>query len=163
MGCAGFPARPGDQEHPAVIALVRVRGPRSDELAHRPARQQLDTRSFQRLDDIGRDPDVRNDDVAGAGLGGGKAGGGLARVTAGGSTRESFGAASVTVMPASIESPIGWCESADSPDGRSIETIGMPDAFTSATTVSMRPDSGAFRPVPKIESTMSVQSPISEK
>ena len=56
----------------------------------------------------------------------------------GGSTSGSFGAASVTVMPASIESPIGSAESADSPDGRSIATTGMPDALTSATTVSMQ-------------------------
>ena len=63
-----------------------------------------------------------------------------ARVSAGGRTSESFGAASATVIPASIESPIGSGESADRPDGRSIETIGIPEPFTSATTVSMSPD-----------------------
>ena len=44
-----------------------------------------------------------------------------ARVSAGGSTSGSFGAASVTVSPASIDSPIGSAESADRPDGRSID------------------------------------------
>ena len=39
------------------------------------------------------------------------------RVSAGGRTRGSFGAAIVTVTLASIESPIGSCESADNPDG----------------------------------------------
>ena len=58
---------------------------------------------------------------------------------------------------------MGSCESADSPDGKSTATTGMPEALTSATTVSSRPDNGAFSPVPKIASTISVQWPISEK
>ena len=86
-----------------------------------------------------------------------------ARVSAGGRTSGSFGAASVTVIAASIESPIGSAESADNPDGRSIATTGMPEALTSAATLSIRPESGAFKPVPKIASTMSVQSVTSEK
>ncbi len=86
-----------------------------------------------------------------------------ARVSAGGSTSGSFGAASVTVRPASIDGPIGSGESADRPDGRSIATIGMPDALTSVMTDSMKPDTGAFNPVPKIASTISVQSLTSEK
>ena len=47
-----------------------------------------------------------------------------ARISPGGSTSGSFGAAMVTVRPASIESPIGSGESADRPDGRSIDTTG---------------------------------------
>src|SRR5580765_3342399 len=86
-----------------------------------------------------------------------------ARISAGGRTSGSFGAAIVTVKPASIDGPIGSGESADRPDGRSIATIGMPDALTSATTDSMRPDSGALSPVPKIASTINVQSLTSEK
>ncbi len=42
-------------------------------------------------------------------------------------------------------------------------TTGMAAPLTSATTVSIRPDSGAFSPVPKIASMMSVQSLISVK
>ena len=42
-------------------------------------------------------------------------------------------------------------------------TTGMPDAFTSAITDSIRPETGAFSPVPKIASTISVQSLTSEK
>ena len=45
----------------------------------------------------------------------------------GGSTSGSFGAASVTVIDASMQSPIRCGVSADSPLGRSIETIGMSD------------------------------------
>src|SRR5471032_1238691 len=84
-------------------------------------------------------------------------------VSAGGSTSGIFGAASVTVRPASIDGPIGSGESADSPDGRSIATTGMPDALTSAMTDSMRPETGALSPVPKMASTISVQSLTSEK
>src|SRR5476649_566880 len=86
-----------------------------------------------------------------------------ARVSAGGSTSGIFGAASVTVRPASIDGPIGSAESADRPDGRSIATTGIPEAFTSVTTDSMNPEIGALRPVPKMASTISVQSLTSEK
>ena len=49
-----------------------------------------------------------------------------ARVSAGGSTRQSFGAASVTVSAASMDGPIGSGESAESPDGRfGLVAIGM--------------------------------------
>ena len=81
-----------------------------------------------------------------------------ARVSAGGRTSGSFGAASVTVVPASIEAPIGSDVSADRPDGRSIDTTGMPEALTSAMTLSIRPCTGALSPVPKIASTIRVQS-----
>ena len=74
----------------------------------------------------------------------------------GGRTSGSFGAASVTVIDASMQSPIRCGVSADSPLGRSIDTIGMADALTSATTVSIMPPSAAFSPVPKIASTISV-------
>ena len=84
-------------------------------------------------------------------------------VSPGGSTSGSFGAASVTVSVASIEGPIGLGESADNPDGRSMATTGMPDALTSAMTDSISPLTGDVSPVPKIASTMSVQSLTSEK
>ena len=86
-----------------------------------------------------------------------------ARSSPGGSTSGSFGAASVMVRPASIDGPIGSTESAERPDGRSMATTGIADAFTSAITDSMRPDTGAFSPVPKIASTIRVQSLTSEK
>ena len=47
-----------------------------------------------------------------------------ARVSPGGSTSGSLGAPSVTVVSASIDSPIGSASSAERPDGRSIETTG---------------------------------------
>ena len=53
-----------------------------------------------------------------------------------------FGAASVTVIDASIASPSSSCESADTPVGRSMATTGTPRPFTSATTVSSKPVSG---------------------
>ncbi len=83
--------------------------------------------------------------------------------SAGGSTSASFGAPSVIVRPASIDGPIGSGESDDRPDGRSIATTGMPDALTSVTTDSMKPEMGALSPVPKMASTISVQSVTSEK
>ena len=49
------------------------------------------------------------------------------------------------------------------PDGMSIATTGMPEEFTSAITDSIKPDTGAFSPVPKMASTISVQSLSSEK
>ena len=80
-----------------------------------------------------------------------------ASALAGGSTSGSFGAPSVTVIDASMQSPIRSGVSADSPLGRSIDTIGMSDALMSATTVSSIPASGATSsPVPKIASTISV-------
>ena len=81
----------------------------------------------------------------------------------GGSTSGSFGAASVTVIDASMQSPTRCGVSADRPLGRSIETIGMSEALTSATTVSIMPPSADFRPVPKMASTISVHWEISEK
>ena len=87
-----------------------------------------------------------------------------ARVSAGGSTSGSFGAASVTVSPASIESPIGSGESADSPDGRSIATTGMPErVHVGDDRLDAGPRAARSDPVPKIASTMSVQSLTSEK
>ena len=81
----------------------------------------------------------------------------------GGSMSGSFGVASVTVIDASMQSPMTCGVSADRPLGRSIETIGIDEAFTSATMVSIIPPSADFRPVPKIASTMSVHCEISEK
>jgi hypothetical protein len=84
-------------------------------------------------------------------------------ISAGGSTSGNFGAASVTVRPAWIDGPMASAESADRPDGMSIDTTGMPDALTSATTDSIKPETGVCSPVPKIASTISVQSLTSEK
>ena len=86
-----------------------------------------------------------------------------ARVSPGGRTSGSLGAPSVTVVSASIESPIGSTASAERPEGTSIDTTVIPAALTSAMTDSMRPDTGALRPVPKIASTMIEQSRTSEK
>ena len=83
--------------------------------------------------------------------------------SAGGSTKGSFGAASVTVIAARRHSPIGSAESADSPLGRSIATTGRPDALMSAATVSIIPASGDLRPVPKMASTRRSHCEISEK
>ena len=138
--------RAGDDQHAAVVALVavgRARGVTSSRIAL--ARQQLDARAVERLDDRGRDADVGDDDVAGARLGRRQDERQLRR-------RERDRHARLDRVA------IGSCESADRPDGRSIETTGMPEALTSATTVSISPESGAFRPVPKIASTISVQS-----
>ena len=83
--------------------------------------------------------------------------------SAGGSTSGSFGTASVTVSVASMCGPVGSALSADSPDGRSIDTTGRSAALMSATTVSKSPASGVFSPVPKSASTSRSQPRISEK
>ena len=80
----------------------------------------------------------------------------------GGSTSDSFGAASVTVIAADRHWPSRCGVSAERPLGRSTDTIGMPITLTSATTVSSRPASGALSPVPTIASTMSEQRCTSE-
>ena len=65
MRGAGLPARAGDDCHPSEIALVRVRGARFHERTHLLGRQQLDVRSFEVIDDLRRNPDISDDDVAG--------------------------------------------------------------------------------------------------
>ncbi len=66
-----------------------------------------------------------------------------------------LGAPSVTVIDASIAGPSTTCVSADTPVGRSIETMGTPSAFRSATTVSRKPFNRPCNPVPRIASTTS--------
>ena len=83
--------------------------------------------------------------------------------SAGGSTNGNFGAASVTVVPAWMDSPIVSGESADRPDGKSIDTTGIPDALTSAMTLPIRPCTGALSPVPKIASIIRLQSRTSDR
>ncbi len=80
--------------------------------------------------------------------------------SAGGSTSGSFGAPSVTVSAARIAGPIGSGRSAERPLGRSIDTTGLPDAFTSSTTVASRPASGVESPVPNSASTIRSDSRI---
>ena len=63
---ARLAARAGDDEHAAVVALVTVGHARRDELAHAAARQQRDARPLEALDDVRRNADVGDDDVAGA-------------------------------------------------------------------------------------------------
>ncbi len=81
----------------------------------------------------------------------------------GGNTSGALGTPSVTVSVASMCGPGGSALSAESPDGRSIETTGRSAALMSATTVSKSPDSGVFSPVPKSASTSRSQPRISEK
>ena len=68
-----------------------------------------------------------------------------ARASPGGSTSGSFGAASVTVMCARMESPMGSAWSADSPLGRSTAVTGMPEELMSAATVSSMPGQRLFQ------------------
>ena len=85
------------------------------ELAHPLAREQLEVRPLDVVDHRHRNADVGDHEVA-------------ACESAGGSTSGIFGAASVTVIDASIASPSTSCESADTPVGRSIATTGTPEA-----------------------------------
>ena len=62
-----------------------------------------------------------------------------------------------------MASPMSSWVSADNPLGRSTETIGMPDPLRSATTIWNMPPRGFVKPVPKIASTITSQSEISEK
>ena len=91
MRRAGLAARSGDDQHAAVVALVAVRRPRRDQLAHRAARQQLDAaaRRPTRCTSAGMPMSAMTMSPA--------------RVSPGGRTSGSFGAPSVTVRPASID------------------------------------------------------------
>ena len=107
----GLPHRAGDDDHAAEVALVRVGGARRNQRAQLLARQQLDPRPVELIDHAGGMPMsaiTTSPDIC----------------SAGGSTSGSFGAPSVTVTVASTQSPISSRVSADSPDGRSIDTIG---------------------------------------
>ena len=64
-GGAGLAARPGDDEHAAEIAFVRIRLPRADEHTHLIARHELHARTIQRLDDFGGNADVGHHHLAG--------------------------------------------------------------------------------------------------
>ncbi len=77
-----------------------------------------------------------------------------ARSRAGGSTSGTLGAPSVTVSAAWMAGPITSWVSAETPLGRSIAITGTGELLTSSTIVSIRPDSGDFRPVPNRASTM---------
>ena len=130
--------------------MSAARGVTSSRIA--AARQQLDARPVELVDDLGGNADVGDDDVAGARLG-------RAAAPAAASAPPS-----VTVMPASIESPIGSCESADRPDGRSIATTGMPERVdVGDDRLEQAATAARSGPVPKIASTISVQSLTSEK
>ena len=72
MRGARLSARAGDDCHPSEIALVRVRRAGLHERTHLLGRQQLDVRSFEVIDDLRRDPDISDDDVAGMRLAGGQ-------------------------------------------------------------------------------------------
>ena len=148
---ARLPPRSRHERDAAEVPLVRVGGTRLDELTHLLGRQQLDVRAVEPVDAPRAGSRCRQSPRR------------PACASPGGSTSGSFGAASVTVIEASMQSPSRCGVSADRPLGRSIETIGMPDALTSATTVSIIPPSGDFRPVPKMASTISVHCEISEK
>ena len=148
---AGLAARAGHHGHAAVVALVRVGRPRLHEQAHLLRRQQLDRAALRRPSitvvaecRCRRSPRRRRGPRPAA------------------APASSFGAASVTVIDAETHWPTRCGVSAESPLGRSTDTIGMSITLTSATTVSSSPASGAPRPVPTIASTMSEQRCTSE-
>ena len=60
----GPPARARDDEDAAVIAFVAVGRTRRDQLAHRGAREQIHAGAVHRVEHLGGDPDVGDDDVA---------------------------------------------------------------------------------------------------
>ena len=127
MRRAGLAARAGDDQHAAVVALVAVRRPRRDQLAHR--RRASAARRAGRRAARCTSPGMPMSAITMS----------PARVSAGRQHQRQLrrgqrhGQARLD-----RRSPIGSGESADSPDGRSIDTTGMPDALTSATTVSMQ-------------------------
>ena len=84
---AGLAARAGDDEHAPVVALMRIRLSRLQDLSHPLARQQVETRAREVVDHFRWDSDVGHDDIARERLARGQHSG-------------SFGAASVTVIAA---------------------------------------------------------------
>ncbi len=103
MRGAGLAERAGDDEDAAVVALVRVCIARRRAVCRIAARVNSSTRgpSTVSMTSVGMPISAMTMSPA--------------RVSAGGSTSASFGAPSVIVVSASIESPIGSCESADRP------------------------------------------------
>ena len=148
---AGLSARAGDDQHVAVVALVAVRRPRRDQLAHRRSRQQLDARAVERLDDAGGNADVGDHDVAGPVLGRRQHERQLRRAERDGQRRLDRRRRSARshrpTAPTAGRSPRPECPT------RSRRRPPSPCS----------PVSGAFRPVPKIASTISVQLLTSEK
>ena len=61
--------RSGDDQHAAEVSFVRVGRARGSQLAHALARQQLEIRTIELVDDRGRDADVGDHEVAGVGVG----------------------------------------------------------------------------------------------
>ena len=129
MRGAGLAARAGDDQHAAVVALVRVRRARLDQRAHVLARQQLEPRPVELIDDVRRNADVGDHDVA-------RRPARPAAAPAAASARPS-----VTVMSASNDRRSGRV-SADRPDGKiDRHDRDAGEALMSATTVSSRPAS----------------------
>ena len=69
MRRAGPAARSGDDQDAAEIALVRVGGARRHDLAHPLARQQLEMRPFELVEERQRNADVGNHEIAGVRIG----------------------------------------------------------------------------------------------
>ena len=149
---AGLSARAGDDQHAAVVALVAVGRSAARSARASTPRVSSSTRGpSSDVDDVARNADVGDDDVAGADFGGRQHQRQLRRRRASPSCRPRSSRRSARASRPTA------------PTADRSATTGMPEPLTSATTVSISPDSGAFSPVPKIASTISVQSLISEK
>ena len=151
MRGAGLAARSGDDEDVAVVALVAVRRSRREVLAR--GRRASAARSAGRRANRSPRPECRC-----------RRSRCRRRASRPAAARAAASArrASPSSRPRSTRRSARRSRPTGRTAGRST-TTGMPDALTSAITLSIRPLSGAFRPVPKIASTMSVQSRTSEK
>ena len=69
---SGLPARAGDDQHAAVVALVRIGGPRLDERAHAVSGEPFHPRAGDGLDHRTWDADFGDDQMACQRLSGGK-------------------------------------------------------------------------------------------
>ena len=146
---AGLAARAGNHEHAAVVALVAVGRSRRNQLAHRGAREQVDARAVEPLEDVAGDADVGDDDVAGARFRGRQDERELRR----GERDGQAGLDRVADRVARVgRQPRGQIDG----DDRNARRVHVGDHGFD------EPDIGALRPVPKIASTISVQSVTSD-
>ena len=70
MRGARLAPRPGDGEHVAVVAFVAIGRSRDNQLAHAGAREELDARTLDRFENVRRNADIGDDDIARTRLGG---------------------------------------------------------------------------------------------
>ena len=143
MGGTGSSARACHDQHAAEVPLVRFRGARRNDLPHPLAREQLEIRPVEVIDDRMRDADVGDDQIAGMGIGRRK-------------NQRNFRRGQRDRHRCLDRDAVELC-SIRGQAGRQIDGDNRhASALTSATTVCSSPVSSPWKPVPSIASTMTL-------